>query len=76
MMHENINLLDFEEPDETTFSCGFLENPSEGDERFASKEDAIEAAIERNFDDSVYGIWEDATGELLCIVYGREAFIK
>lgn len=56
------------------YSTGRLEYPAEDDPRFDTEEEAIKAAIQASFDDSPHGVWHDADGELLHIVYFRSVY--
>jgi hypothetical protein len=56
------------------YSYGKLEFPAEDDPRFEDLEEAEQEAAKASWDDGVYGVWEDESGELMAIVYERTVF--
>jgi len=67
-------MSDFNAPKVTTFSCGHLEYPKDTDDHFDTLEEAEESAIDGSIDDSAWDVWEDETGDLCSIAYGRQLF--
>jgi len=56
------------------YSIGRLESPAPDDEQFSNLEDAETAAIEASIDDGVWAVWDNASGEVLSVVYGSIAY--
>lgn len=72
--NEILDDADDEMDEDATYSVGRLEHPHEDDQRFHDETNAIRNAMAASIDDSVYGVWDDDTGELLHIVYQRQVF--
>jgi len=56
------------------YRVAVLERPNDDAEFFDEIEDAEERAINESVDDSVYGVWENESGELVSIVYQQRVF--
>jgi hypothetical protein len=62
--------------DETKYSYGYLNSPTQDDAQFESESDAARAAVERSigWHSHVYGVWQNGTGEVLAIVYAGQIY--
>jgi hypothetical protein len=56
------------------YSIGRLESPAPDDQQFAEPQTAEIAAVEASFDDGVWAVWENKTGEILAIVYQQTIY--
>ncbi len=57
------------------FSAGHLTSPLSADQRFAQYADAEQAAINGSFDDDVWSVWEDESGEVRAVVYQQIVYL-
>jgi hypothetical protein len=65
------------EVEDRTYSVGTLTNPKPDDQRFGFFEEAVKSAIQASsWDDFVWGVWNDDSGELLAIVYQGRVYIE
>ena len=62
--------------DETKFSYGQLTDPTPFDEQFETEADVTSAAVEKSggVHSTVLGVWRNADGELLAIIYDGEVY--
>jgi len=56
------------------YSIGCPTSPREDDPRFADLGQAIAAAVQHSYDDDIWAVWEDDSGELLALVYQQQVF--
>ena len=56
------------------YSIGILTNPQTDDQCFENIEMAEEAAISGSFDDDVWAVWDDESGEVLSIIYQQKVY--
>ena len=56
------------------YSIGDPENPTSADESFETVEAAEIAAIEKSFDDHIWCVWENKSGEVLSLIFQQQVF--
>jgi len=57
-----------------TYSIGDPMMPMEDDQQFDDKQQAIEMAVARSYDDHVWAVWVNKTGEILALIFGQEVY--
>jgi hypothetical protein len=57
-----------------SFSIGDPRNPTSEDENFETQDEAEAAAIKSSFDDCVWAVWENITGEIVALVFDQTTY--